>query len=105
MGEKEQPERQFYLIYSISQKPSAKLQKTESKSITTCHAPSPEFVLSWSHYIKLMRIGNADERNFYEIECLANNWSLKELQRQFDSAFYERLTAGQTGFHTTFGPG
>jgi predicted nuclease of restriction endonuclease-like (RecB) superfamily len=49
------------------------------------------FELSWSHYLKLMRIKNEQERNFYEIECIANNWSLKELQRQFDSALYERL--------------
>ncbi|CAN5812408.1 PDDEXK nuclease domain-containing protein [soil metagenome] len=51
----------------------------------------PEFKLSWSHYLKLMRIENPDERRFYEIECLANNWSLRELQRQFDSSLYERL--------------
>ncbi|MFM8486015.1 MAG: YhcG family protein, partial [Bacteroidota bacterium] len=42
-------------------------------------------------YLKLIRIENADERRFYEIECAANNWSLKELQRQFDAALYERL--------------
>jgi predicted nuclease of restriction endonuclease-like (RecB) superfamily len=47
--------------------------------------------LSWSHYLKLMRISNPDERHFYEIECAANNWSLKELQRQFDSSLFERL--------------
>lgn len=31
------------------------------------------------------------ERKFYEIESIKNNWSLKELQRQFDSALYDRL--------------
>ncbi|MDX9806515.1 MAG: PDDEXK nuclease domain-containing protein [bacterium] len=71
--------RQFFLTYSISQKSSAKLQDQH------------KFILSWSHYLKLMRIENRDERSFYEIECAANNWSLKELQRQFDSALYERL--------------
>ena len=39
-----------------------------------------------------MRIENPSERNFYEIESAANNWSLKELQRQMDSALYERLS-------------
>jgi predicted nuclease of restriction endonuclease-like (RecB) superfamily len=52
---------------------------------------SRKFNLSWSHYLKLMRIANLEERSFYEIECATNNWSLKELQRQFDSALYERL--------------
>jgi predicted nuclease of restriction endonuclease-like (RecB) superfamily len=65
--------RRFFLAYSISE------------------TASRNFTLSWSHYIKLMRIQNPDERSFYEIECVANNWSLKELQRQFDTALYERL--------------
>ena len=66
--------RQFYQAYPIYETGSRK------------------FILSWSHYIKLMRIENVDERNFYEIECAQNNWTLKELQRQFDSALYERLS-------------
>jgi predicted nuclease of restriction endonuclease-like (RecB) superfamily len=65
--------RQFYLTYSKTQTPSA------------------EFNLSWSHYLKLMRIDNEDERRYYQIEASENNWSLRELQRQFDSALYERL--------------
>ncbi len=65
--------RQFYLTYSKTQTPSA------------------EFNLSWSHYLKLMRIDNEDERKYYQIEAYENNWSLRELHRQFDSALYERL--------------
>jgi predicted nuclease of restriction endonuclease-like (RecB) superfamily len=65
--------RQFYLVFSKTQTMSA------------------EFRLSWSHYLHLMRIDNVDERSFYEIEAYTNNWSLRELQRQFDSALYERL--------------
>ena len=38
-----------------------------------------------------MRIENINERNFYEIESIENNWSLRELRRQIDSALYERL--------------
>ena len=38
-----------------------------------------------------MRIQNPDERNFYEIEASQNNWSIRELERQFDSSLYERL--------------
>lgn len=47
--------------------------------------------LSWSHYLFLMRIDNLDERKFYEIETANNNWSLRELRRQFDTSLYERL--------------
>jgi predicted nuclease of restriction endonuclease-like (RecB) superfamily len=51
----------------------------------------PNFALSWSHYLVLMRIDNLRERQFYEIEAANNQWSLRELQRQFNSALYERL--------------
>jgi predicted nuclease of restriction endonuclease-like (RecB) superfamily len=65
--------RQFYLTYSKTQTLSA------------------EFNLSWSHYLKLMRIDNEEERSYYQIEAYENSWSLRELQRQFDSGLYERL--------------
>ncbi|MCS3867654.1 putative nuclease of restriction endonuclease-like (RecB) superfamily [Chryseobacterium ginsenosidimutans] len=54
--------------------------------------PSAKFNLSWSHYLKLMRIKDIGERKFYEIESFKNNWSLRELQRQYDSALYTRLS-------------
>ncbi len=38
-----------------------------------------------------MRIEEINERGFYEIEAIKNNWSIKELQRQYDSALYTRL--------------
>lgn len=41
--------------------------------------------------LKLMRIDNIDERHFYEIECVKNDWSLSELKRQYNSSLYERL--------------
>jgi hypothetical protein len=38
-----------------------------------------------------MRIDDINERRFYEIEAYKNNWSLKELERQYNSALYTRL--------------
>lgn len=49
------------------------------------------FSLSWTHYIQLLKVKNEDERNFYEIEATQNNWSVRELQRQYGSALFERL--------------
>jgi predicted nuclease of restriction endonuclease-like (RecB) superfamily len=66
--------RSFYLAYTKGQ------------------TVSDEFRLSWSHYLKLMRIDDENERKFYEIESIKNNWSISELQRQYDSALYTRLT-------------
>lgn len=65
--------RTFYLTYSKGQ------------------TVSDELRLSWSHYLMLMRIDNVEERMFYEIETAENSWSLRELQRQFDTSLYERL--------------
>lgn len=39
-----------------------------------------------------MRIDNIDERKFYEIETIEDNWSLRELRRQYDTSLYERLS-------------
>ena len=50
-----------------------------------------KFTLSWSHYLVLMRIENPDARNFYEIECAQQQWSVRQLSRQVGSSLYERL--------------
>lgn len=79
--------RQLFLSYSKSQTLSDQLQNSDTQMIDNI----PSFTLSWSHYLKLMRITNLDERKFYEIEATNNKWSLKELERQYDSSLYERL--------------
>jgi predicted nuclease of restriction endonuclease-like (RecB) superfamily len=75
--------RQFYLVYSNYQIPHTLSAVFNSKENTR--------FLSWSHYLKLIRIDDTDERSFYEIEASKNNWSVRELQRQFNSALYTRL--------------
>ena len=52
---------------------------------------NPPFELPWSHYLQLMRIEDKDERSFYEIEAISGNWSVRTLQRQYNSSYYERL--------------
>jgi predicted nuclease of restriction endonuclease-like (RecB) superfamily len=47
--------------------------------------------LSWTHYRILMRVENPQARSFYEIECIKNNWSARELERQKGSLLFERL--------------
>ncbi len=79
--------RQFYLIYSKSQ-----ALISESDDLAKRQTLSDEFNLSWSHYLTLMRIEDESERSFYEIESNKNSWSVRELQRQIDSALYTRLT-------------
>lgn len=90
--------RKFYLLYSISETPSRKSVSisSSSKSETVSRKSSkPVFKLSWSHYVFLMRIENNAERKFYEIESINENWSLRELKRQYNSALYERLASSR----------
>ncbi len=47
--------------------------------------------LSWSHYLLLLAISDKNERAFYEHECENSNWSVRALERQIDSALYQRL--------------
>jgi predicted nuclease of restriction endonuclease-like (RecB) superfamily len=101
--------RSFYLLYSdrtpIFQPAPGKLGSSQigrsstdqmpilqtlSGELTLSGALRP-FTLSWSHYIFLVGVKNAGERSFYEIEASQQNWTVRELKRQFDSGLYERL--------------
>ena len=84
--------RKFYLLYKyrISQ-PAAGKSGTNKKSQPLVGKLTNALQLSWSHYIQLLKIDDENERNFYEIEAMQNNWGKRELIRQFNSALYERL--------------
>jgi predicted nuclease of restriction endonuclease-like (RecB) superfamily len=43
----------------------------------------------------IIKIENENERNFYEIEAVQNNWGKRELIRQYNSAIYERVALGR----------
>ena len=90
--------RQFFLLnrHRIGQTVSDQLRKSETRSRKLIlpgktQTRSAPFTLSWSHYVFLTGIKNPDERSFYEIEATTQDWSLRELKRQFDSGLYERL--------------
>jgi len=98
--------RKFYQIYSLSiqQMPSAEFENEKQQTLSaesinqnlqkirqSLYSGSYPFRLSWSHYLILMRIENEDERSFYEIETANQQWTVKQLQRQFNSSLYERL--------------
>lgn len=67
--------RQFYLTFPNS------------------HALRDE--LSWTHYRLLMRVENENARQFYTEEAIKSNWSTRQLERQINSFFYERLLSSQ----------
>lgn len=47
--------------------------------------------LSWSHYFELLKIEDDLERNFYQQQTIAENWSIRELKRHKTSALFQRL--------------
>lgn len=85
--------RKFYLNYQgrISETLFRKFIKEKSDTLFRISGENVPFTLSWSHYLQLMRIRNLDERRFYEIEATKSAWSLRTLQRQYNSSLYERL--------------
>ena len=67
--------RQFYLTFPIRD--------------TLCHE------LSWSHYRVLMRISDKTARDFYTEECAKSAWSVRQLERQIHTMYYQRLLASR----------
>jgi len=53
------------------------------------------FVLPWSAYVRLLSVKNPEARTFYETEALRSGWSIRQLDRQIGSQFYERIALSQ----------
>ncbi len=51
--------------------------------------------LSWSHYVRLMRVENTTAKEWYMAEAIANNWSVRALDRQISVLYYERLLSSK----------
>lgn len=51
--------------------------------------------LTWTHYRLLLKVKNEQPRMFYMEECAKSGWSSRQLERQINSFFYERLLASQ----------
>ena len=94
--------RKFYIVYSKivnsvhdieNPKPTKALESTDNFAENTNiqQITHQQFLLSWSHYLVLMRVDNPEARSFYEIECARQNWSVRQLKRQVGSSLYERL--------------
>ncbi|EPP5680297.1 PDDEXK nuclease domain-containing protein [Vibrio cholerae] len=51
--------------------------------------------LSWSHYRALMKVKDAQARDFYEQEAAESGWDKRDLERQINSQYYQRILASQ----------
>ena len=91
--------RKFYLTFNnllIGQTPSAQSEngltiKGQTVSAELELAKMLPSNLSWSHYERLMRIKNEDERDWYMREAAGENWGVRTLNRNIGSQYYHRL--------------
>jgi predicted nuclease of restriction endonuclease-like (RecB) superfamily len=55
-----------------------------------------QFPLPWSAYVRLLSLKNPEARTFYETEAFRSGWSVRQLDRQIGSQFYERIALSQS---------
>ena len=95
--------RSFYLAWpqdKILQTPSAQsttliLFNAIQPPASTIQSLANQFPLPWSAYVRLLSVKNSDARTFYETEALRSGWSVRQLDRQIGSQFYERMALSQ----------
>jgi hypothetical protein len=73
--------RQFYMNWPIAQTVSAQSSRV---------ARTDAFPLPWPAYARLLAVKNQHARTFYETGALRAGWSVRQLDRQINSQFYER---------------
>jgi predicted nuclease of restriction endonuclease-like (RecB) superfamily len=91
--------RRFFLAWpakGIFQTPSEKsstalLINDITRDSSSVSALASQFPLPWSSYVRLLSVKTAEARTFYEMEVLRSGWSVRQLDRQIGSQFYERI--------------
>ena len=69
---------------------SPQIIQTLSVQLPDLAALSRHFPLPWSAYVRLLSVKNEQARAFYETEALRGGWSVRQLDRQINSQFFER---------------
>ncbi len=92
--------RAFYLAYQeiVQTPPAQSVAGRHKRKVQTLSAQSPGsaglllalFPLPWSAYVRLLAVDNPKARDFYQAEALRGGWTIRQLDRQINSQFYER---------------
>jgi len=91
--------------FKIGQSVTDELLSTKNQSITIpqsvieelkqppLHLPADKLLskLSFTHITLLLTISDPLQRAFYELETIKGNWSVRELKRQINSLYFERM--------------
>lgn len=95
--------RNFYLRFQLPKAvltPSGQTGKRSAKRVLTVSGQkkskepqnlSVSYQLSWSHYYELLKCSNDEGARFYQQMSVNENWSVRELRRQMDTALFERV--------------
>jgi predicted nuclease of restriction endonuclease-like (RecB) superfamily len=99
--------RQFYLLFPpvIVRSPIAQLQKHDNETITiprtvfaeSSYSDFPDWFrrLNWSQIQRIMRVSDPQARNYYLKEAAERNWSIRTLDRNISTLYYQRLLSSQ----------
>lgn len=91
--------RSFYLAWPPANSLPSSAKARAVKIVQTASAQLPgtlekelaaRFSLPWSHYVRLLAVKNIHARSFYEQQALRGGWTIRQLDRQIQSQFYER---------------
>lgn len=82
--------RRFFLEW-----PPERIFQTLSEKSPSLADLGSRFALPWSAYVRLLSVKNSNARAFYETEALRSGWSVRQLDRQISSQFYERAALSQ----------
>jgi len=86
--------RSFYLFFEIVNALRSQLPPSTGHAVRD-ELPVVRPELTWTHYRLLLKVERPEVRQFYIDECIAANWSTRQLDRQICSFFYERLLASR----------
>jgi DUF1016 N-terminal domain/YhcG PDDEXK nuclease domain len=86
--------RRLYAYFGFYRAYPAIVRTASALSVDTPVAPAESLLtrLSYSHFARLIDQNAGSKRRFYEIESLRGNWSVRELQRQIDTQYFERTS-------------
>ncbi len=87
--------RSFYTAFEIVNAVRSQSAPTEIGHAVRDQLPAIRPELSWTHYRLLLKVERPDVRQFYLKECIAANWSTRQLERQLSSSYYERLLSSR----------
>jgi predicted nuclease of restriction endonuclease-like (RecB) superfamily len=85
------PEKQILSTPLKESRESASLDQIGPSLLSSVPTLSAMFPLPWSAYLRLLAVRSQEARKFYEAEAIRAGWSVRQLDRQIGSQFYERI--------------